>query len=45
MSLTLAVSTLLLAFLVYAVFVIFCRRNKEKNTNINDFIVDAEEGN
>ena len=44
MSLTLVLSTLLLAFLVYAVFVIFCSRNRETNTDINDFIVDTGEG-
>ena len=42
--LTLVVSTLLLAFLVYAVFVLFWNKNEEEDTDINNFIVDAGEG-
>ena len=40
----LVVSTLLLAFLVYAVFVLFWNKNEEENTDINNFIVDVGEG-
>ena len=40
----LVVSTLLLAFLVYAVFVLFWNKNEEEGTDINNFIVDAGEG-
>ena len=42
--LALIVSTLLLAFLVYAVFVLFWNKNEEEDTDINNFIVDAGEG-